>query len=128
MKVAVVDVVRVLDDTQLGRAGAKEVEALYQKQQRELAPLLQQAKAKRPGDGLFKTIEERQKGFEVEREKLRADLRNQLLARLQPVLQKLASDGGFDFIMARPQAMIFAKQELDLTAAAVTAMDALAPG
>lgn len=124
LNVAIVDVVRVLDDTTLGKAGAKQVEALYQQQQRELAPLLQQAKQKRPNDPALRSLEEKSRQFETDREKLRAQLRTDLLAKLQPVLQQIAASKGFDFVLARPQAMIFVRPELDLTSAVIAALDA----
>ena len=128
LNIAVVDLVRVLDDSALGKAGAKQVEALYQQQQRELAPLLQQAKQKKPGDPLGRTIDEKQRGFEAEREKLRVELRNHLLSKTQPIVQKLASSSGFDFVLARPQGMIFARPELDLTQQVIAALDATTSG
>jgi Skp family chaperone for outer membrane proteins len=123
MKVAVVDVVKVLDESKEGLAGAKRLEALFQEQQRELAPLMQQARAKKDPK-LHKQIEDTMREHEQAREKLRADLRDSLLQKVKPLVDKTAAARGVDFVLARPQAMLFAKAELDLTGDVIAALDA----
>ncbi len=122
MKVGIVDVVKLLDQSAEGLAGAKKMEELYNGQQRELAPLIAQAqKAKRGPDA--QKLEEKAREQEQAREKLRAELRQQLLARAQTVIAKAADRTGCDFILAQPQALLWAKPELDLTAEVLASLD-----
>src|SRR5271156_5569102 len=113
VKIAIVDLIRVLDQSQLGVSGAQKIEALYQNQQRELAPLIASAKSsKKPSDA--KQLETRAREHEAERERLRAELRQALLDKAQPIVSELSLSAGVDFVLARPQALLFAKPELDL--------------
>lgn len=127
MKVAIVDMIRVLDQSKLGLAGAKQLEGLYHQQQRELAPLIQTAQAaakkRQPNDPSHKLLEQKAREHESEREKLRVELREALLARAQPIIQKLSAERDVDFVLAKPQALLFAKPELDLTGEVITALD-----
>jgi Skp family chaperone for outer membrane proteins len=126
VKIAIIDVVKVLDETKQGVAGAKQLETLFNEQQRELAPLLQQARAKKPPDPkLHKQLEDQMKTHEAAREKMRVELREALLAKVRPMMEKVATEQGFDFVLARPQAMMFVRPELDITASVVAALDAL---
>jgi Skp family chaperone for outer membrane proteins len=122
MKVALVDAVRLLDQSQLGLAGAKRLEELFHSQQRELAPLIAQAqKTKRPAEN--QKLEELARGQEQERERLRAELRDALLAKARTVIEKLAPAAGVDFVMAQPQVLLWVKPELDLTEQVLAALD-----
>jgi len=122
MKIALVDAVRLLDQSQLGIAGAKRLEELFHAQQRELAPLIAQAqKAKRPAES--QKVEEKARAQEQEREKLRAELREQLLAKARAVIDTIAPAAGVDFVMAQPQVLLWAKPELDLTDRVLAALD-----
>jgi Skp family chaperone for outer membrane proteins len=122
MKVAVVDLVRVLDESKEGLTGAKRLEGLFEEQQRELAPLIQQVKSKRDPK-IEKQIETRAREQEQEREKMRVDLRNALLQRAEATVDKLAKQNGVDFVLGRPQAMLWVKPELDLTLEVLKALD-----
>jgi len=117
MKVAIVDLVRVLDESKEGLAGAKRLEGLFEEQQRELAPLIQQVK-------IEKQLETRAREHEQDREKMRVDLRNSLLARAQAAVGRMATEHSVDFVLGKPQAMLWAKPELDLTTAVLNALDA----
>ena len=123
MKVAIVDLVRVLDESKEGLAGAKRLEGLFEEQQRELAPLIQQVKTKRDPK-IEKQLETRAREHEQDREKMRVDLRNSLLARAQAAVGRMATEHSVDFVLGKPQAMLWAKPELDLTTAVLNALDA----
>ncbi|MCC6808165.1 MAG: OmpH family outer membrane protein [Deltaproteobacteria bacterium] len=124
MKVAIIDIIRVLDQTKRGLAGAKQLEGLFNEQQRELAPLIQQVKNKRDPK-IEKQLETRAKEHEQAREKMRVELREALLQQARAVMDEVAKKQGVDFVLARPQAMMWAKPELDITDAVVVALDAL---
>jgi Skp family chaperone for outer membrane proteins len=124
MKVAIIDIIRVLDQTKRGLSGAKKLEALFNEQQRELAPLIQQVKSKRDPK-IEKTIETKAKEHEQAREKMRVELREALLAQARKLMDEVAREQGVDFVLARPQAMMWAKPELDITGAVIKALDAL---
>lgn len=123
MKIGIIDIVRVLDQTKRGLAGAKKLEALFNDQQREAAPLLQQVKQKRDPK-IEKQLETMAKDHEQARERLRIELREALLQQARQIMEKVAQEQGLDFVLARPQAMMWAKQELDITAAVIAALDA----
>ena len=109
MKIALVDAVRLLDQSQLGIAGAKRLEELFHAQQRELAPLIAQAqKAKRPAEN--QKLEEKARAHEQEREKLRAELREELLAKARLVIDKIAPEAGVDFVLAQPQVLLWCRR------------------
>ena len=63
---------------------------------------------------------------EAEREKLRATLREELLRVAQPIISKIATEAGFDMVIARPQSALFVKAELDITPQVMAALDAQA--
>ena len=122
MKIALVDAVRLLDQSQLGIAGAKRLEELFHAQQRELAPLIAQAqKAKRPAEN--QKLEEKARAHEQEREKLRAELREELLAKARLVIDKIAPEAGVDFVLAQPQVLLWCNPELDRTDRVLAALD-----
>jgi Skp family chaperone for outer membrane proteins len=123
MKVAIIDIIRVLDQTKKGLSGAKQLETLFNEQQREMAPLIQQVKQKRDPK-IEKQLEAMAKEHEQAREKLRVDLREALLQQARAVMAEVAQKQGVDFVLARPQAMMWAKPELDITDAVVAALDA----
>lgn len=124
MKVGIIDIIRVLDQTKRGLAGAKQLEALYNDQQREAAPLLQQLKTKRDPK-IEKQLEQLAKDHEQARERMRVELREALLQQARKLMDEVAKKHGFDFVLARPQAMMWSKQELDITDLVVAALDAL---
>ncbi len=122
MKVGIVDVVKLLDQSAEGLAGAKKMEELFNTQQRELAPLLAQAqKAKRGPDA--QRLEEKARQHETDRERLRAELRQALLTRAQSFIAAAGERAGCDFVLAQPQALLWAKPELDLTTDVLAALD-----
>jgi Skp family chaperone for outer membrane proteins len=122
MKVAVVDLVRVLDESKEGLAGAKRLEGLFEEQQRELAPMIQQVKTKRDPK-IEKQLETRAREHEQEREKMRVDLRNTLLQRAQATVDKIARERSVDFVLGKPQALLWAHPDLDLTLEVLKSLD-----
>ena len=126
MKIAIVDLVRVLDESKAGLEGAQKVKAFFEQQEREAAPLIAHMKSRqgKPPDAQTKQAETRLRDMEGEREKLRASLREELLNKAKALMGKVAAENGIDFVLARPQAMLFARPELDLTQALIAALDA----
>lgn len=123
--IGIIDIVKVLDESNLGKIGAKELEAIYNQQQRDLAPLLTAAKAnpKRQDPDLNKKLQKAQE----ELEKRRAELRDELLLKAQPVIDKLAKERGFMMVIARPQAVMYVSEKCDLTQAAIAQLDSEFP-
>lgn len=121
MRVAVVDVIRILDESLLGKVGADKLRALFEAQQRDLAP----HQGKNTGTFANQKIADKQRQQEGERERLRAGLRDELLRQVQPIITKIASEAGFDMVIARPQSAFFVKPELDITQQVMSAVDAL---
>jgi len=123
----VIDMVRLLDESNLGKAGAKDLENFYHQQQRELAPLLTALKSKtRRPEQEERKMQEQLREAEAKLEARRGELRDGLLKKAEPLIQQIAKEKGFAFVLARPQAMVYVKPEMDMTTAVMELLNKMA--
>ena len=124
----VVDIARVLEESQTGKAASASLRAIYE------AAEAKAAKAKSQANGLPEMIQkpllkEAQEALDDgarDVEQGRSTLREQLLTRAKSVVDSLAKERGVELVLARPVALVFDPAK-DVTDEVIAAVDAMGP-
>lgn len=121
----VVDVKRLLDESTAGKQAARQVEEAFQKASMELEKLKVRARVTK-GPPHQQALEDAQ-DFEAQSirtiEMQRAQLREELLLRIRPVLLQVMKEQGARLILERNAVLMF-EDELDVTHLVLAQLDA----
>jgi Skp family chaperone for outer membrane proteins len=115
MRIAVFDVVRILDETKEGKAGALKLQEMFEAHQKELGAHAQPGAKDKARTFGGRAVEERARAQEQERERVRGELRDTLLRKVQAVAERLGHEQNVDMVIARPSMLFYVKPELDFT-------------
>lgn len=149
MKIAVIEVQRIITDSQTGKAVLGELEK-YSKQQQDLLTqkrdTIEQLRT-RISEGQLslaedkleelqkelesKTIELRRSADDAQREVSRRqeEAFKQIEKKVMPILQKMGEEGGYTMIFRKFESgLVYATEEIDITSAVISRLDSGAAG
>ena len=124
----ILDTRRLLDSSEVGKSAAKKLEQKFVDGKSRFEEMLQRAKR---ATGLEqKKLQQEAKRFETESlqalEQDRSKLRQSLMERAAPVLERLSAERGASLVLDR-SAVVFFQAELDVTDIVMQEVDAAGP-